>query len=158
MLKSSLWLLILVTLILEVSVFSRFEIWGVRPDAILIVLVYVALGLGPIAGALLGFLMGLAQLSILTTSMASVPLAATIVGFVVGKYGTKVMYESYLVQFLIIVTGVLMFDTINFACSSPARLPVAILRFSIAGGLYTAALGVLLVIVIERIVGLRLVT
>lgn len=156
--KSSLWLLILLALVLQASLFSKIEVWGVRPDSVLIVLVYVALGLGPITGALLGFLMGLAQLSILSTSMVSAPLAATIVGFVVGKYGTKVMYESYLVQFVIIVTGVLLFDAINFAYSSPTQLPVAILRFSIAGGLYTAAVGVVLVVVIERIMGLRLVT
>ena len=156
--KFSLLLLILITLLLQVSLFGRIEVLGVRPDSALIILVYIALALGPIAGSFFGFLIGLGQVAILSTSMASAPLAATIVGFLVGKYGTKVMYESYLVQFLIMVIGVIIFDAINFAFYNPAELPVTILRFSIAAGLYTAALGIVLVIVIERIVGLRLVT
>jgi rod shape-determining protein MreD len=156
--KVSLGLLIVITLILEVGLFSRIEVWGVRPDATLIILVYLALSLGQVSGALFGFLVGLAQLAILSTSFVSAPLAGTLVGFLVGKYATKVMHESYPVQFIIILLSVIIFDFINFAWSIPGQLPVAVLRFSIAGGVYTAAVGVGLVIFIERILGLRLVT
>jgi rod shape-determining protein MreD len=155
--KFSLWLLVLITLLLQVTLFTRIEVGGIGPDPALIMLVLVALALGPVVGMLFGFLMGFSQLAILSTSMVSAPLAATVVGYLVGKYGTKIMYESYLVQFLILVLGVLAYDIINFAISSPGQLGLILVRFSLGSALYTAAIGVMLVVFIERIVGLRLI-
>lgn len=155
--KFSLWLLVLITLLLQITLFTRIEIGGVGPDPMLIVLVMVALALGPVVGMVLGFLLGLAQIALLSTSMVSAPLAATVVGFLVGKYATKIMYESYPVQFLIIMLAVLVYDVLNFAISSPGQLPVVLVRFSIGSALYTAAVGVVLVVFVERIVGLRLI-
>jgi rod shape-determining protein MreD len=155
--KVSLWLLVLITLLLQVTLFTRIEVAGIGPDPVLIVLVLVALALGPVVGALFGFMIGLAQLAILSTSMVSAPLAATLVGYLVGKYGTKIMYESYLVQFLILILGVLVYDIINFTISSPGQLGLILVRFSMGSAFYTAAVGVVLVVFIERIVGLRLI-
>jgi len=154
--KRSLWVLALLTIILKLTLFTRIEIWGIRPDATVIVLVYVALGLGPVVGALLGFLMGLAEFSILSTSMASMPLAGAVAGFLVGRYGTKVMHESYPVQILITFLAVLIMDVINFAWYDPAALSVILLRYTLLGGLYTAVVGVVMVFIVERIAGLRL--
>ena len=154
--KSSLWLLVLLTIVLKLTLFSRIEIWGTRPDSTVIVLVYVALGLGPVAGALLGFLVGLAEFSILSTSVSSMPLAGTVVGFLVGRYGTKIMHESYPVQFLIIFLAVVVMDIINFTWYDPATLPVMLVRYTFLGGLYTAVAGVIMVFIVERIAGLRL--
>jgi len=155
--KFSLWLLILITLLLQVTLFSRIEVGGIGPDPVLIVLVLVALALGPVVGMLFGFLIGLSQLAILSTSMVSAPLAGTVVGYMVGKYGTKIMYESYLVQFLILVLGVLAYDIISFIVSSPGQMGLILVRFSVGSALYTAAVGVVLVVFIERIVGVRLI-
>ncbi len=154
--KSSLWVLVLLTVILKLTLFTKIQIWGIRPDATVIVLVYVALGLGPVVGALLGFLLGLAEFSILSVSMASMPLAGTVAGFLVGRYGTKVMHESYPVQILIVFLAVLVMDVINFAWYDPAALSAMLVRYTLLGGLYTAVVGVVLVFVVERIAGLRL--
>jgi rod shape-determining protein MreD len=155
--KVSLWLLVLIALLLQVTLFARIEVAGVGPDPVLIVLILVALALGPVVGALFGFLIGLSQVAILSTSMISAPLAATLVGYLTGKYGTKIMYESYLVQFLILILGVLAYDIINFSVSSPGQLGLVLVRFSLGSAVYTAALGVVLVVFIERVLGLRLV-
>jgi rod shape-determining protein MreD len=154
--KSSLWVLALLALILKLTLFNKIEIWGIRPDATVIVLVYVALGMGPVVGALLGFLLGLAEFSLMSTSMASMPLAGTVSGFLIGRYGTKVMHESYPVQILITVLAVLVMDTINFVWYDAAALPVVLVRYSLLGGVYTAVVGVIMVFVVERIAGLRL--
>lgn len=156
--RSSLWLLILLALILQTTLFTKIGIWGVKPDSSLILIVYVALGLGSLAGSVFGFLLGLAHLSILSASVASVPLAGTVVGFLVGKYGTKIMYESYIVQLLIIFVSVLVFDVINLAWADPWTIARNVVRFSIGSAVYTSVVGVVLVIVIERIIGLRLVS
>jgi rod shape-determining protein MreD len=144
------------TIVLKLTLFNRIEIWGIRPDSTVIVLVYVALGLGPVAGALFGFLVGLAEFSILSTSMSSMPLAGTVVGFLVGRYCTKIMHESYPVQIVIIFLAVVVMDTINFTWYDPAGLPVMLARYTLLGGLYTAIVGVIMVFIVERIAGLRL--
>jgi rod shape-determining protein MreD len=156
--RSSLWLFVVLVLILELALFRRIKVWGVAPDSITLVIVYVALGLGAVAGSLFAFLVGLAELSILSTSMTSMPLAATIVGFLVGKYATKVMYESYLVQVVIVFFSVLVLDLVNFAWMNPGGLVANLLRFSLGAAVYTALVGVAIAAVVERIVGLRLVT
>ncbi len=156
--RSSLWLFVLLVLILDLTLFRRIKIWGIAPDSTTLVIVYVALGLGAVAGSLFAFLVGLAELSILSTSMTSMPLAATIVGFLVGKYGTKIMYESYLVQIVIVFFSVLVLDLVNFAWMSPSGLVPSLLRFSLGAAVYTALVGVAIAAVVERVIGLRLVT
>jgi rod shape-determining protein MreD len=154
--KSSLWLLVLLTIILNLTLFNKIEIWGIRPDSTVIVLVYVALGFGPVAGALFGFMMGLAEFSILSASMSSMPLAGTVVGFLVGRYGRKIMHESYAVQILIIFLAVIVTDVINFAWYDPDALSVVLARYTLLGALYTAVVGVIMVFIVERVAGLRL--
>jgi rod shape-determining protein MreD len=117
--RTSLWLLALLVLILDLTVFRKIGVWGIRPASAVIVIVYVALGLGPVGGSLFGFLVGLAQLSILSGSVVSLPLAGTVIGFLVGKYGTKIMHESYLVQMVILFLGVLIYDAVNLAIGAP---------------------------------------
>jgi rod shape-determining protein MreD len=156
--KSSLWLLVFLALVLQVTLFQKIELWGIRPDSSVIIIVYVSLGLGPIVGCLLGFLIGLAQFSILSAPLPSLPLAGTVIGFIVGRYGTKIMYENYLVQGLIIFVSVLVFDAINFGWVNPSELAGILLRMSIPGALYSGLVGMTLAVFIERIAGLRLVT
>jgi len=155
--RTFLWLFLFVALVLDVTVLSKAEILGARADAVLIVLVYISLTFGAVVGSITGFMVGLAQFAIISTTVASLPLAGTVVGFLVGRYGTKIMYESYLVQVLIIFVSVVVFDTINLLWSVPAESLTDLLRWSLPGALYTALAGVGLVIVFERIFGLRLV-
>jgi rod shape-determining protein MreD len=156
--KASLWLLVLLAIVLKLTLFNRIEIWGIRPDSTVIVLVYVALGLGPVAGALLGFLLGLAEFGILSASMASMPLAGTLVGFLVGRYGTKIMHESYPVQMLIIFAAVVIMDVVNFTWHDPGSLVFIMARYTLLGGLYTSVAGAIMVFVVRRAMGLRLAT
>ena len=155
--KSSLWLFVLLVLILELTLFRKIEIWGMAPDSTTLIIVYVALGLGPVIGCLLGFLIGVASLAILSTSMTSMPLAATVVAFLVGRYATKIMYESYLIQIVIVFFAVLILDLVNFVWLSQGGFVGGLWRFSIGTAVYTAVVGVALVAIVERIIGLRLV-
>jgi rod shape-determining protein MreD len=154
--KSSLWLLVLLAVGLELTVFTKIEIWGIRPDSTVIVLVYAALAMGPLAGAVLGFLLGLAEFGILSASMSSMPLAGTLVGFLVGRYGSKIVHESYAVQMVIIFSAVVIMDLVNFAWYDPGGLPFVLARYTLLGGVYTAVAGVVLVFIVRRMTGLRM--
>ena len=155
--KFSLWFLMLLLLILQVTLFRRIEIWGVRPDAVIVVLVYVALAFGPVVGAVFGFFICLAEFSVLSSTLASLPLAGTLIGYLVGRYGTKIMYESYLVQLVIIIVSVIVFDIINYIWLGSAELWVGLFRYTLPGALYTALAGVIVVAVVERIGGMRII-
>jgi len=155
--RKFLWVFVATALALQVTLFARIEILGARPDAVLVVLVYLAFSFGAIAGSIVGFLVGLAEFAIMSTTMASLPLAGTVVGFLVGRYGTKIMYENYLVQFAIIFFSVIVFDSINLVWSVPSDLAADLVRWSIPGAVYTAVVGVGLVAFFERVLGLRLV-
>jgi rod shape-determining protein MreD len=148
-------LLIVLTLILDLTVFDSIEFWGLRPDPTPIMIVYVALGMGPMIGALFGFMVGLAEFAILMASVASMPLAGTVVGFLAGRYGTKIMHENYLVQVLIIILAVVVMDSVNLTFSDPGRLLITLVRSSLLGGAYTAIVGVTLALMADRIVALR---
>jgi rod shape-determining protein MreD len=154
--KSSLWLLALLAIVLKLTLFNRIEIWGIRPDSTVIILVYVALSLGPLAGALFGFLVGLAEFGILSTAMPSMPLAGALVGFAVGRYGGKTMHDSALVQMFVIFVAVVMLDVVNFAWYDPGRLLFILTRYTLLGGIYTALAGIIMVFIVRRIMGVRL--
>jgi rod shape-determining protein MreD len=155
--RTPLWVFVVTVLVLQVTLFARIEILGARPDAVLLVLVYLAFSFGAIAGSIVGFLVGLAEFAIVSTTMASLPLAGTVVGFLVGRYGTKITYENYFVQLAIIFTSVVVFDSINLVWSAPSDLGSDLVRWSIPGAAYTAVVGVGLVAFFERVLGLRLV-
>lgn len=155
--KFSLWLLVLALLILQITLFRKIEVWGVRPDAVIVLLVYIALAFGPVVGAIFGFFICLAEYSVLASTIASLPLAGTLIGYLVGRYGTKIMYESYLVQLVIIFVSVLLFDIINFIWLGSAEFYMGFFRYSIPGAAYTALAGVIVVAVLERIGGVNII-
>ncbi len=155
--KFSFWVLVFVLLVFQVTLFRKIEVWGVRPDAVIVLIVYVALAHGSLAGAVFGFFVCLAEYSIHSSGLASLPLAGVLVGYVVGKYGSKIMYESYLVQAVIVFASVVLFDTVNFVWLGSAGYWSGFFGHTIAAGVYTAFAGVLVVAVMERMGGLRIV-
>jgi len=156
--RTLLWVLVFIALVLQVTLVAKIEILGVRPDAVLVVLVYVALAFGAVIGCVTGFAIGLAQLAIMSGAVASLPLAGTVVGFAVGKYATKVMYESALVQLLTIFVSVLVFDVINLLYLAPGDLAGNFLRWSLPGAAYTALAGAGLAFLLQRVFSMRLLT
>lgn len=155
--RFSLWFLVFVLLFLQVTLFRKIGVWGVRPDSIIVVIVYVALAFGPVPGSVFGFFVCLAEYSILSSALASLPLAGTLIGYLVGRYGTKIMYESYLVQLVIIFASVVVFDIINYIWLGSTEFLPALFRYTIPGALYTALAGVVVVALVERIGGLRII-
>jgi rod shape-determining protein MreD len=79
--------LIFVAAILQVSIFSTFQILGGTPDVVLLTLMGIALLRGSIYGAVLGFLAGLLVDTATLATLGVTSLLLTIAGYWIGRYG-----------------------------------------------------------------------
>lgn len=77
-------LIVLVTLVIQVSLLSRFSFEGARPDVMILLAIVAGYRLGPERGALVGFAAGLSFDIVLSTPLGLSALIYTIVGYGVG--------------------------------------------------------------------------
>jgi rod shape-determining protein MreD len=74
-------------------------------DLVLIVVVYLGLVTGPVAGLLLGMTAGLIQDALSSGLIGVGGLAKTVVGFVAGLLGTQFIVTAPLSRFLVFILG-----------------------------------------------------
>ena len=147
-------LLIALALLIQSSLASRASVFGVTPDIVLLVLVYIGISGGQVEGALFGFLAGFLQDAYAPGLMGTNALAKTIVGFVVGYARGGVVAESYLVQSSIVFGAVLLHDLVYFVCYTGHDLPgilFMLLRYGVGAAFYTTILSIFLTILLSSI-------
>lgn len=88
-------------LVLQTTLARFFVRSSVTLDFVLIVVVYVALTLGPSAGLLTGALAGLIQDALSTSLIGIGGLAKTLVGFLTGIVGTQFIVVQSLPRFVV---------------------------------------------------------
>ena len=145
-------LLIALALFIQASIASKISVFGVTPDLVLLVLVYIGISGGRVNGAIFGFLAGFLQDTFAPEHMGINALAKSIVGFVVGSGQRGIVAESYVVQGSIVFGAVLLHDLVYFVCYTGRDLPGIIfnlLRYGVGAALYTAALSVFLSILLS---------
>lgn len=147
-------LLIALALLIQASLAARASIFGVTPDLVLLVLVYIGISGGRVDGVVFGFLAGLLQDTYAPGHMGTNALAKSIVGFVVGYGRGGVEAESYLVQGSIVFGAVLLHDLVYFICYSGRDLPgifFMLLRYGVGAAFYTTILSIFLSILLSSI-------
>jgi rod shape-determining protein MreD len=93
---------------------ARFITGGaVAVDLILVVVVYVALVSGPVAGLLAGAAGGLAQDALSTGVIGIGGLAKTVVGFLAGTVGSQFIVTQPLPRFVVFVTATILHAAIS---------------------------------------------
>lgn len=70
-------------------------------DVVLVVVVYVALTSGPVAGLLAGTVGGLVQDALSSGILGMGGLTKTLVGFLVGRFGTQLIVTAMMPRFLV---------------------------------------------------------
>lgn len=88
------------TMVLQTSVFPRIPIGGMKPDLVIIIVVYLGLVKGAEVGSLSGFAFGLVEDVISGTYLGSNALAKTIIGFLCGVGGKRLYTHSMFSQIL----------------------------------------------------------
>ena len=118
-------LLMFVAAILQVTIFSRIDIFGGYPDVVLLTLVAVALLRGSIYGAAAGFFAGLIVDTANLATLGVTSLLLTIAGYWIGRYGettgrdrahapyVSVAAATILVQFGALILHYLLGDPVS---------------------------------------------
>jgi rod shape-determining protein MreD len=75
---------VLVALVLQVTLFSRFSYEGARPDVMVLLAILAGYQLGPERGAIVGFAAGMSFDIVLSTPLGLSAFVYTIVGYTVG--------------------------------------------------------------------------
>ena len=87
--------LLLLTVVLNGSVLASIRVDRVRPDALLLMTILVALSVGPERGAVLGFAAGVLADLTLQTPFGLSALAFTLVGFAVGTLQSAILRSAW---------------------------------------------------------------
>lgn len=95
--------------VLQVTVFSTVDILGGTPDALLVVLVALALLRGPLVGALCGFLAGLVQDVATLQTLGVTSLLLVLVGYWIGRYGESAGRDRRPGPFLAVVAATVLY-------------------------------------------------
>lgn len=95
-------LVLFVTVWLQVALFSRVEMWGARPNIVLLFVIVAALESDAERGALLGFVAGLGFDLLLDTPVGLSALSMVFVGWTVGGFKDSIMRTSKLVTALLV--------------------------------------------------------
>lgn len=93
--RNIIWIvgIVVISIILQTTLFNYIEIRGIKPDLILIVVVFWSLARGSWAGMLIGFGGGLLQDCFSGALLGTNALTKTLLGFLIGL-GTKTIYKE----------------------------------------------------------------
>jgi len=136
---------------------EKLALFDVRPDLVLLTLVYVALSGGHIEGTLLGFFAGFLQDVYAPGHFGLNALVKSIVGFAVGYGHGSIVIENILTRGLILFGAAFGHDVVYFIFYYGGDWrPVlsSILRYGLPTALYTMLLGVGISILFSRTMGI----
>ena len=152
-------LLIILALFLQTSWVDAISIFGIKPDVVLLTLVFIGIYCGQIEATLLGFFSGF-MLDVYNPEwMGANALANSLVGFAAGYSRIGVVAEDVQVQAAILFSACLLHDAVYFAIYSffdPLNIAVLMMRYSLGMAVYTACLGMVLSIGASRFFARRM--
>ena len=106
--------LFLISLILQSTLFPHLTVAGVKPDLVLILVVFYTLLHGSREGALVGAIGGLLQDLLLGQNIGMNALAKIMVGYLFGLLEKKIYKENLLIPMAILFLATLMNETILY--------------------------------------------
>ena len=152
--KKPVFLMLFIGLFLQVTVFSRLKILGIKPDLILIIVLGIAFFQGSYRGMAAGFMGGLLEDVFSAANLGTNTLSKVLCGFLASVVGKKV-YENIGTQAVLILGFSLLDRILNLTILffSPASVSVSFL-FSlqtVVYMLYNLAVGILIFPLIRKI-------
>lgn len=134
----------ILALLIQTTLIHRLSVFDIRPDIVLLVVIYVGVSRGHIEGTILGFLSGLVQDAYNPSYMGLNALAKSIVGFGTGYGHGGVAIERPLVRASLIFSAALVHDFVYFLLYTGGHIYRFVFLFFARGigtAIYTAILG-----------------
>ena len=145
-------LLIVLALLLQGAWVHKIAVFGLRPDIVLLVLVYIGISGGQIQGALFGFFSGILLDTYDPQALGVNALTNSLIGFAVGYSRVGVVAEDLRVQVLILFLASLLHDTVYYtlyALSTPSVILPMVARYGLGSAVYTACVGTILFVALS---------
>lgn len=152
-------LLIVLALFVQTSWVEAVAIFGIKPDVVVLTLVFIGIHGGQIEATLLGFFSGFLLDIYNPEWMGANALANSLVGFTAGYSRIGVVAEDLQVQAAILFFASLLHDFIYFAIysfSDPLNIGVLMMRYSLGMAVYTSVLGIVISIGASRFLATRM--
>lgn len=143
-------------LMLQSTLAGRMEIFGVRPDIGILVLVLIAGSVSTAEATLYGFLIGFVQDAYSPEYLGSNALAMSLTGFMLGMFREMIAVENCGMKAAITLLVCLVHDLVYLAFYTKLDLSLYASLFitgSLAGAAYTAFLAFLVIAAYEWSVG-----
>ncbi|MDW7674104.1 MAG: rod shape-determining protein MreD [Bacillota bacterium] len=125
MIYVGLFLLALVSLVLQSTVFSYLAIAGVKPDLLLIAVVFFSFIRGHRHGAVLGFCYGLLEDLVVGRFIGLNALIKMTIGFLVGLTEGKIYKENLIAPGLLVLLASIISGYLNLILLGIAGIPLA---------------------------------
>jgi len=136
--------LLLLAFVLQTTWIDFLEVYSIKPDLILLVLVYIALREGPLVAICMGFGVGFIQDVYHPADLGLNALSKSLIGFVVGYGRSRIVADNIQVQIGLLFGAVLFHDLIYYTGTSAIGvidIPYFWFRYGLARAIYTALIG-----------------
>jgi rod shape-determining protein MreD len=100
------FLLLLLAIILQSTLFELLKVWYVRPDLCLMIIIFAALQRGSLAGMLTGFTAGLME-GFFTPPYGFHALIKTIIGYALGRFEGVLSIDPFFMKILLVIGATL---------------------------------------------------
>lgn len=126
--KIILALMVIVSLILQSTVFNYIKVAGVKPDLVLVIIIFNALINGSKDGAILGFAGGLLQDILIGQFIGLNALSKAATGYIFGFVGKKLYRENIFIPILSLLLGSVFNDLMTYFLGYFVQLNIPFLK------------------------------
>ena len=142
-------ILIAIALLVQSSFFGRFDVFGVRPDLAMLVLLFIAFSSHPVESILYGFLIGFLQDVYSPEYLGFNSLTMSIMGFLLGIVSERATVEKGAVHSLVAFFSCIVHDVLYMVMYTRFDHSVMgnlFLISSLPGAVYTSLLSLIFII------------
>lgn len=147
---------VLSALLLQTTVFADVRLLGARPELMYLVTIVFAFLEGPSAGAVTGFVSGMAEDFLLDQPKGITALSLTLLGYAIGAIRTYVVSPSPVFPVFLVAggtfVGVLFYGLVSFLLGQLDVSVLYLIRVAALSAVYNAILTPLLFPVLRRVV------
>jgi len=117
-----------ISLILQSTIFNELIIAGVKPDLILIIVIFFALFNGPWQGSIVGLGLGFLEDILFAKYIGLNALTKFFIGLIVGLIEKRMYKDNFLVPLICLFLGSIIYSLLYFICANLTGYPLSFIQ------------------------------